>query len=198
MASNLNTYYKQAPGLNVPVLYLDLDGTVRKSKTGDFVNTPDDVEILPDAVKQIEMFRERGWRIIAVSNQGGIAMGHLTENVCAEIMSVTQRLCDYAFDRMVWCPHYPRVKDPTMARCWCRKPRGGMVITATYELAKFTGELYTPHLGLFVGDRSEDQGCAASCGLDFMWAHDWRAGGYWVEGTPGLTLGTKWPGLTTE
>ena len=38
-----------------------------------------------------------------------------------------------------------------------------------------TGEMYPPYLGLFVGDRSEDEQCAKLAGFDFKWAHEWRA-----------------------
>jgi D-glycero-D-manno-heptose 1,7-bisphosphate phosphatase len=62
-----------------------------------------------------------------------------------------------------------------MARCWCRKPSPGLIIETACELARQHGEIYPPHLGLMVGDRPEDQECARIAGLDFKWAHEWRA-----------------------
>ena len=84
-------------------------------------------------------------------------------------------LCGDMFDRIAWCQHHPDAKDPEFARCWCRKPKPGLVIEALLELAKATGEIYPPHLALFVGDRPEDAQCAAALSMDFMWAKDWRA-----------------------
>lgn len=33
---------------------------------------------------------------------------------------------------------------------------------------------YLPLETLFVGDRAEDEEAAASAGIDFIWAEDWR------------------------
>jgi D-glycero-D-manno-heptose 1,7-bisphosphate phosphatase len=64
-----------------------------------------------------------------------------------------------------------------MARCWCRKPSAGAVVEAAHGLAdRYPGEFYPPYMGLFVGDRPEDEQCARSAGLDFEWAAEWRAG----------------------
>lgn len=132
----------------VPVLYLDLDGTVRRA----------------------------GGRIIGVSNQGGIALGHLTEEDCVGAMVRTYELTRGLFDKISYCRHHPDAADPEMARCWCRKPSPGLVIEAALDVASHhPGEIYPPYMGLFVGDRPEDEECARLAGLDFQWAADWRA-----------------------
>lgn len=58
--------------LTVPMLYLDLDGTVRQGKDdplGRFVNGPKDVFVFPEAKKQMKIWHDKGGRIIGVSNQ---------------------------------------------------------------------------------------------------------------------------------
>lgn len=62
-----------------------------------------------------------------------------------------------------------------MARCWCRKPSPGLIVEACLSVAAQYDEIYPPYMGLMVGDRAEDEGCAKAAGLDFMWAADWRA-----------------------
>jgi D-glycero-D-manno-heptose 1,7-bisphosphate phosphatase len=160
----------------VPVLYLDLDGTVRlgKDELGRFVNDPEDVEIFPEVPNLLSAYKDLGWRIVACSNQGGIALGHMSMKTCAAAMAQTQQLCGGVFDRMSWCSHYPEVDDPEMARCWCRKPRPGLVIEAALSMAEQFDETYPPHLGLFVGDRPEDEECANNANLDFLSAATWR------------------------
>ena len=164
----------------VPVLYLDMDGTVRQGKDdalGRFVNGPEDVLVFGRAVLRMRAWRESGGRIAGVSNQGGIALGLVTAEQVGRAMLETQRQVDGLFDLITWCKHHPSAKDPEMARCWCRKPSAGAVAEAANGLAdRFPGEYYPSHLGLFVGDRPEDEECARSAGLDFMWAADWRAG----------------------
>lgn len=164
--------------LVVPVLYLDLDGTVRQGKDDEinrFVNGPKDVVVFPEAVAQMRAWKAKGGRIVAVSNQGGVALGIVTASDVAAAMMETFRQSEGLFDKVCYCVHHPDASDPEMARCWCRKPSPGLIIEAALALSAKYGEMYPPHLGLMVGDRDEDQECARLAGLDFMWAADWRA-----------------------
>ena len=163
----------------VPVLYLDIDGTVRQGKDdalGRFVNGPEDVVVFPEAVEMMRRWKKGGGRIAGVSNQGGIALGFLTEKSVALAMLETQQQCGDLFDVLSWCHHHPDAKHPEMARCWCRKPSAGAVAEAAHGLIeRFPGEYYPPYMGLMVGDRPEDEQCARLAGLDFQWAAEWRA-----------------------
>ena len=160
-----------------PVLYLDLDGTVRhgKDELGRFVNGPDDVVVFPEAVELMRRWKRGGGRIVGVSNQGGIALGHLSAGMCAAAMMRTQELCDGLFDKICWCQHHPASEQPEMARCWCRKPAPGLLIEGALNLAARTGEIYPPYMALMVGDRPEDAECARIAGIEFTPAGEWRA-----------------------
>lgn len=163
----------------VPVLYCDIDGTIRwgKDELGRFVNEAKDVRVFDGVAELLWKYKQRGWRVVAISNQGGIALGHMSMKTCIEAMVETQKQVQYAFDKMTWCSHHPNAELPEMARCWCRKPKAGMVIETALALqAEHDGEIYPPHLGLFVGDRPEDEQCAEAADLEFMPAHRWRAG----------------------
>lgn len=161
-----------------PVLYVDLDGTVRHGydELGRFVNGPDDVVIFPAALEMMRRWKTGGGRIVAVSNQGGIALGYLTESDCAAAMMRTHELTERLFDKIAWCHHHPRAQHPEMARCWCRKPAPGLLIESALDLAgQHRGEIYPPYMALMVGDRPEDEECARLAGIDFQAAADWRA-----------------------
>jgi len=160
-----------------PLLVCDLDGTVRhgKDELGHFVNKPSDVVIFPEALEQLRRWKQAGGRIVAVSNQGGIALGHMTMQTCAATMLRTHQLTEQLFDKIAWCSHHPAAEDPEWARCWCRKPSPGLLIEAALDLAAKHSEIYPPYMGLLVGDRDEDAECARLAGFDFMWAKDWRA-----------------------
>lgn len=161
-----------------PVLYLDIDGTVRQGKDdalGRFVNGPDDVVVFPEAVEMMRRWKGGGGRIIGVSNQGGIALGILTMQQVTAAMAETQRQAKGLFDKIAWCSHHPGASTPEMARCWCRKPAPGLLIEAALDLAQRHNEYYPPYMGLMVGDRPEDEACAKSAGLDFTSAAVWRA-----------------------
>lgn len=158
---------------DVPILYLDIDGTVREGKDdalGKFVNSASDVRVFPEAKQLIRNWKKGEGRVVGVSNQGGVGLGHLSMIVMQGAMRETNRQCDDLFDRIMVCPHAPRKK------CECRKPGTWMVLKAMLELGKkHPGEKYPTHLALFVGDRPEDEACAKAAGIPFMHAHEWRA-----------------------
>jgi D-glycero-D-manno-heptose 1,7-bisphosphate phosphatase len=166
----------------VPVLYCDLDGTIRhgKDELGRFVNGPEDVKVFDEIPALFRAYKKLEWRIVGISNQGGIALGYMDMKTCTAAMIETNRQCKGMFDKIAWCQHHPNAKDPEMAVCWCRKPRPGLVIESALALAEKTGEIYPPHLGLFVGDRPEDELCAQGAGLRFMPADEWRTGAHIV------------------
>jgi D-glycero-D-manno-heptose 1,7-bisphosphate phosphatase len=142
--------------------------------------------MLSEVPKLLFTYRKLGWRIVACSNQGGIALGHMTLKTCQDAMVETQNQCNGAFDKISWCMHHPKAADPEMAVCWCRKPRPGLVLESAFDMANATGEVYPPHMGLFVGDRPEDEACAENAGLRFMHAIEWRAGKHLEAILPGV------------
>ena len=161
------------------LLILDLDGTVRhgRDELGRYVNGPDDVVIFPAAIEKMRAWKADGGRIIGASNQGGVALGIITHRDAQAAIDRTHALTDRLFDHLAFCPHHPQATQPFMARCWCRKPRPGLVIEAATMLRqRFPDEFYPPNLAVMVGDRLEDKGCADSIDIPFMWAEDWRAG----------------------
>lgn len=162
----------------VPVLYCDIDGTIRwgKDELGQFVNTAKDVHVFNGVRQLLWSYKMLGWRIVGISNQGGIALGYMNMQTCMLAMAETQKQTGWAFDKIAWCSHHPAAQDPEMAVCWCRKPKAGLVIETAIALSRKTGEIYPPHLGLFVGDRPEDEQCAENAGLKFMDARKWRTG----------------------
>jgi D-glycero-D-manno-heptose 1,7-bisphosphate phosphatase len=156
----------------VPVLYTDIDGTIRhgKDEIGRFVNTAEDVTVFDGVPDLLWGYKNLGWRIIGISNQAGIGLGHMTMSDCFAAMGETQRQCRMAFDKIVFCAHRP------YDDCPCRKPKTGMIMNSRQWLFQKFGEAYPMYMGLFVGDRPEDEACAANAGLPFVPADVWRTG----------------------
>lgn len=162
----------------VPILFLDLDGTVRKGfdEIGKFVNVADDVELFPRMAERLLSYKQAGWRIVGVTNQGGIATGQCTFEGARGAIIRTQELSGNAFDKIIMCQHHPAAADPECANCFCRKPKMGMLVMGQLGLNQmYPDEIYPPHLMLMVGDRPEDEQCAKSAGVTFMNAADWRS-----------------------
>ena len=164
----------------VRVLYTDIDGTIRwgKDELGRFVNGPEDVRVFDEVPKLLHDYKRLGWRIVGITNQGGIALGHMDTQTCIEALDETQRQTGNMFDKIVFCPHHPQADDAYMAICWCRKPKAGLVIEAAMSLSIMNYEIYPPHMGIFVGDRPEDEQCAQAAGLTFWEAEEWRKGAH--------------------
>jgi D-glycero-D-manno-heptose 1,7-bisphosphate phosphatase len=158
--------------IRVPVLYLDIDGTVRwgKDELGRFVNTAEDVRVFDEVPDLLQGYKAAGWRIIGVTNQGGIGLGYLDAPTCMLALAETNRQCYNVFDTITFCAHKPD------EGCPCRKPKAGMVVDARQWLFQQYGEQYPMHIGLFVGDREEDEECAKNAGLPFLSADKWRTG----------------------
>jgi D-glycero-D-manno-heptose 1,7-bisphosphate phosphatase len=163
----------------VPLLILDIDGTVRhgKGELGHFVNGPEDVVIFPEAMTLMRRWKDAGGRIVGVTNQGGIALGLVPEvDVKAAILRMID-LTEGLIDLITFCGHHPDAPKPGNRSCWCRKPKPGMVYFATIYLQHHNGyqERYPPDLALMVGDRPEDRECAQNAGVAFLDAVEWRA-----------------------
>lgn len=168
----------------VPVLYCDIDGTIRhgKDELGHFVNTAEEVKVFDGVPDLLWKYKKLGWRIVGVSNQGGVALGHMSQRDCQKAMAETHKQTGYAFNKLTWCMHHPDAPTPEMAVCWCRKPKPGMIIESALAMSEhFVTEIYPPHLALFVGDRSEDLECAQNAGIRFMLAEEWRRGDHLKE-----------------
>lgn len=165
----------------VPLLFLDIDGTVRKGKEhlGRFVNGPEDVEVFDEAAGRMRQWRQLGGRIAGVSNQGGIALDIVDEDLIGAAMVETDQQVEHLFDVIRFCHHHPDGKPPYGRVCWCRKPGFGLLVGIVVELGhQYPGEYYPHEMMLFVGDRPEDKACAEAAGIGFLDAEIWRTVGY--------------------
>lgn len=148
-----------------PALFLDLDSTVRYTEDLEIPcpNRPEDIKIYPGVVDKINNFKKAGFFIFGVSNQGGIELGHITEEQCKEIMKATNELMDNVFDDIIWAPNL-NSSD--------RKPNPGMILKLTH---KFNIDLDS---SIMVGDKDSDLMCSLNAGIkQFFYAKD-----FFVEG----------------
>lgn len=166
------------------ILFLDLDGTVRRTKSGAiFINDPYDQELIPGTKEAIA--RYHNWLIIGITNQGGVKAGLKTFDSCLEEQRNTLALIPAmvkiffcvddgeGFYRLSRYRDRPLFSDRHGAFGNFRKPNPGMVNfgKAFYGKAFYPGNEY-----MMVGDRPEDQQCAANANVPFMWAEDWKNG----------------------
>lgn len=157
----------------VPALCVDLDGTIRYSKNGEFINTPADVALFPGVEEKLWEYRHKGFLIFGISNAGGVAFGHKTVvgNV-REIQATIDLFFDNPFHMIKSCMHHPGGSvEPYNHRSLLRKPEIGMLALCEEEAFE-AGFIVDWDNSLFVGDRPEDERCAANAGIPFRWAQD--------------------------
>jgi D-glycero-D-manno-heptose 1,7-bisphosphate phosphatase len=128
-------------------IFLDRDGVINKNT--DYVNCIEDFHILPKVRDALMLFKQAGYRIFVVTNQGGIEKGFLTEEDLYEMhdymMKELPEIEDYRF-----CPSY---------ESFGRKPNPGMI----YDLAS-AHEIHTGKSWM-IGDMFSDieAGINAGC-----------------------------------
>lgn len=130
-----------------PAVFFDRDGTIIKDV--GYIKSPDDVQLIPEAVNALRRVNYALWPVILVTNQSGIARGLITHQ---DYEAVRIRLDDILAERGVYlnaeyyCPHHPDFTGP----CECRKPGLLLFDKAMKENAVL------PERSVFIGDRWRD------------------------------------------
>ena len=150
---------------NGAIAFLDRDGVLNFGSP-NYINSPDELEIIPGAKEAIADLRKLGYRIAITTNQSAIMRGHWGEET---IHAIHKKLQDEIgiIDVIMTCPH--RNRD----RCQCRKPNPGMLNGASeiirskaHSLPNWWKSKPKPHheLDLMVGDRDSDMGAGWAVG----------------------------------
>ena len=150
---------------NGAIAYLDRDGVLNYGSP-NYINSPDELEIIPGAKEAVTALRGLGYRIAITTNQSAIMRGLWGEDT---IHAIHAKLQDEVgtIDVLATCPH--RNRD----RCRCRKPHPGMLNRASelirgeyHKTLDWWKEKPEPihHLDLMVGDRNSDMGAGWAVG----------------------------------
>lgn len=152
-----------------PALCLDFDGAVRRTKSGkSFIESPDDIELMPGIEEIIWKYRKAGWLILGVSNQGGVAHGFKTKEDVNKEFDVTFSLFEENPFHLVKAALSDGAGSvyPYNYRSLLRKPDIGMLVSMEEYLLR-SGFIVDWDNSLFVGDRPEDEECAKRAGISF-------------------------------
>jgi D-glycero-D-manno-heptose 1,7-bisphosphate phosphatase len=157
-------------------LCLDLDGTIRHSKNGDFIDGPDDIALFDGVEAKIWAYRDAGFLVFGISNQGGVAYGHKTpKDVEAELKATLALFERNPFHIVKQCYHMEGGEvEPYNLRSLLRKPNIGMLALCEVEAFE-AGFMIDWNNSAFIGDRDEDRQCAESAGMRFIDAEKWRS-----------------------
>ncbi len=152
--------------LRAELALLDRDG-VLSVESGQLVDAPSRLELLPGAAAGVRLLNQAGVRVAVVTNQAVVARGLCTQETLEQIHAELRRqLAEQGatLDAIFACPHHPETHhaegvDALRGPCRCRKPSTGMVVDALAELG------VAPWRALVVGDASIDMQLAMNSGL---------------------------------
>jgi D-glycero-D-manno-heptose 1,7-bisphosphate phosphatase len=129
-------------------------------------------KLLPRVPEAIRLLNDLGLSVAMVSNQPGIAKGHLKREMLKafERTMVSQvRAAGGRIDRIYYCLHHPEAKVKKLRqRCSCRKPQIGMLEQAAADLHVSLRECY------MVGDGIPDLQAAARAGCRSIFIGRWK------------------------
>ncbi len=142
-----------------PAVFFDRDGTLNFDP--GYLGDPEKVKLydyVPEGIKALQL---KGFKIIVISNQSGIARGLITkknvESVNSRINEIIQNESSANIDAFYYCEHHPDFS--TKDECNCRKPSPELIYKAAVEHKINLQKSY------FVGDKFSDAECGNNANL---------------------------------
>ncbi len=139
-----------------PALFLDRDGVINIEK--NYLHKKEDFEFIDGIFELCQVYQDKGYLIVVVTNQSGIARGYYSETDFANLSSwmIDAFLSKgIKISHVYHCPHHPDISG----ECECRKPHPGMLLKAGKELSiDFENSL-------LVGDSERDIEAAYRAGV---------------------------------
>jgi D-glycero-D-manno-heptose 1,7-bisphosphate phosphatase len=144
-----------------PAAFLDRDGVLNED-TGH-VSRPEQCVWIPGAKTAVRLLNERGYHVIVITNQSGVARGYFSEDDVHAFHAWLANELEQAgarIDACYFCPHHPDFGPPRYRlACDCRKPSPGLVRKAFAEWP-----IDADH-SFLLGDRVRDVEAGRAAGL---------------------------------
>ena len=108
-------------------VFLDRDGVINKEV--NYLSNPNDFVFIDGSIEALQILKKKGYLLIVITNQAGIARGYFTEKTLLKIhdkMLKTLRKNNILLDDIFYCPHHPEFSGA----CNCRKPSPMMIMHA--------------------------------------------------------------------
>src|SRR3984893_3958970 len=157
---------------------LDRDGVIKAlvyHQDAGVIDAPftrSQFKLLPRVPEAVRLLNDLGLSVAIVSNQAGIAKGHLkveTLQAFERTMLKQVRAAGGRIDHIYYCLHHPDAKVRKLRqRCDCRKPEIGMLKNAAADLQVALGECY------MIGDGITDLMAGFRAGCRNIFVGRWK------------------------
>lgn len=138
-------------------IFLDRDGVINRKGPSYYIYSIEDFAINEGIIEALKYFSAKGFRLIVITNQGGIARGIYTMEQVEEVHQLMRALLlneGIKLTDVYYCPHHPDIE-----RCECRKPG-----TLLFEKAIMEHNI-DPVSSYMIGDSDIDIEAAEKLGI---------------------------------
>ena len=117
-------------------IFIDKDGTL-------IHDVPYNIDVsriifTDGAIEALQQWKHRGYLLVVISNQSGIARNYFTEEDIEKVKDfIAAQLASHqiTLDGFYYCPHYPEgINKKYAIVCDCRKPLPGLILEAAQDL----------------------------------------------------------------
>lgn len=138
-------------------VFLDRDGVLNQ-EIGDYVRKTEDFKVLAHNFEPLKELQRRGYLLIVITNQGGLAKGWYSEETLSQMHSrlrTTYEDHGIHLTEIYYCNHHPEYNG----KCLCRKPGSIMLEKAVARFEIDASQSY------FIGDRERDIQAGEAAGV---------------------------------
>lgn len=143
--------------MNHKAVFLDRDGVINDDTGHYYIYKPEDFKINAGIMDGLKLLTQHGFKLVVVTNQGGVAKGIYTEADVNKVHDHFKKELEkhhITLDAIYYCPHHTEV----MA-CDCRKPKPGMILKALSDWSIDASRSY------LIGDSVRDIEAGENAGL---------------------------------
>jgi D-glycero-D-manno-heptose 1,7-bisphosphate phosphatase len=133
-----------------PIVGLDRDGVINVDR-GKYITDPEDFEVYPESLSAILQLRMKGYKVVILTNQGGITKGLQTH---AQVDAIHQRMFELFGQAGIYTIDGLFYSESSLKNDYYAKPNLGMFHRAEKET--FEGKARFKHGGFYVGDKMSD------------------------------------------
>jgi D-glycero-D-manno-heptose 1,7-bisphosphate phosphatase len=141
--------------------FLDRDGVINVDL--GYVARQEDFHFVPGVLDAARELARRGFALVVITNQSGIARGMYTEDDFHRLTRwMRERFAEAGapLAGVYFCPHHPTEgQGRYRVNCTCRKPAPGMLLAAAHELGLALSR------SVLFGDRRSDLEAAHAAGV---------------------------------